>query len=68
MKEIARVFIPASLFALALSLLISVAVRSPSERPGRFGSDVFTTPREALLREAVAADAHRRQSSLRARG
>jgi hypothetical protein len=53
MKEIARVFVPRILFALALSLLISVACsvamgETPADPPG---SDVFTTPREALLRE-----------------
>lgn len=53
MKEIARIFVPRILIAVALSVLISVACsvalgETPGEAPG---SDVFTTPREALLRE-----------------
>ena len=53
MKEIARIFVPRILIAIALSVLISVAcsVAVGETPPDTSGSDVFTTPREALLRE-----------------
>jgi hypothetical protein len=58
MKELARMFFPRFVIALLLSAGIAVAcsfaVAAVSEPPG---SDVFTTPREALLRDKPAAGA-----------
>jgi len=58
MKELARIFLPRFVIALLLSAGIAVAcsfaVAAATEPPG---SDVFATPREALLRERPAAGA-----------
>lgn len=58
MKELARIFLPRFIIALLLSAGIAVAcsfaVAAVNEPPG---SDVFATPREALLRDKPAAGA-----------
>ncbi len=58
MKELARMFLPRFVIALLLSAGIAVAcsfaVAAVNEPPG---SDVFATPREALLRDKPAAGA-----------
>jgi hypothetical protein len=58
MKELARMFLPRFVIVLLLSVGIAVAcsfaVAAVSEPPG---SDVFATPREALLREKPAPGA-----------
>ncbi len=58
MKEFARMFLPRFVIALFLSAGIAIAcsfaVAAVGEPPG---SDVFATPREALLRERPAAGA-----------
>lgn len=58
MKELARIFVPRLLIALILSLGIAGACSyAAAETRGPAGSDVFTTPREALLREKPSRDA-----------
>jgi SH3 domain-containing protein len=57
MKELARIFVPRLLIALILSLGIAGACTyAAAETRGPAGSDVFTTPREALLREKPSRD------------
>jgi len=58
MKELARVFLPRFVLALLLSLGLAVACAVvAAETPECAGADVFTTPREALLREKSVPDA-----------
>ena len=57
MRELARIFVPRLLIALILSLGIAGACTyAAAETRGPAGSDVFTTPREALLREKPSRD------------
>lgn len=60
MNEIARTLIPrfllALLFSLGFAVACSVAVGEEGVEPP--GSDIFTSPREALLREKPNAQAH----------
>ncbi len=59
MKELARAFVPRLLIALILSLGIAGACgyAAAETRGAPAGSDVFTTPREALLRERPSREA-----------